>query len=171
MPLYIPKTYIIDLKLVTDYTNILKLFSQNNIEVYIYTITWKNNIIKYGISHKNGLTRTLGDRVYTQAGYFPGWGKKCLERGPKSKKATEAIIAELETKYQTLFHKNDVVITIEDYTDYPFENSDNPYAELQNVEEHKKNEYYKMHKCYPVGNKKQEKLRFVPGFNRIFKFE
>lgn len=171
MALYIPNTHVIDLKLISNYTNILKLFSKNNIEVYLYIITWKGIIIKYGISHKSGSTRQLGDRIYTQAGYFPGWDKKCLERGPKSKKATEEMIAYLEDKYQTVFHKDDVVLTIEDYTDYPFENPDNPYAELQNVEEYKKKEFYDIHQCYPIGNKKQEKIRPVPGFNKSGLFE
>ena len=171
MTQFVPKTYTIDLKSVNNYTNILKLFSQNNIQVYVYTITWKNIIIKYGISHKNGSTRQLGDRIYTQAGYFPGWDKKCLDRGPKSKAATEAMIAKLEKTYKVTFHKNDVVLTIEDYTDYPFENDDNPYAELQNVEEQKKKEFYNKHQCYPVGNKKQEKIRSVPLFKKTGLFE
>ena len=156
----IPK-HILDLKNISDYTDILKYFSKNNIEIYLYTIKWKGLIIKFGISYKNGDRRPMGDRIYTQAGYFPGWDKKCLSRGPKSKLATEEIIRELEDKYTTVVHKNDIVIEIDDYTNYMFINPDNPYAEMQNEEERLKKKFFSQYDRYPIGNKKQEGIRFV----------
>jgi hypothetical protein len=156
----IPK-HILDLKNISDYTNILKYFSKHNIEIYLYTIKWRGIIIKFGISYKNGFRRVMGDRIYTQAGYFPGWDKKCLSRGPKSKLATEEIIAYLQDKYDTIVHKNDIVIEIDDYTNYNFINPTNPYAEMQNEEERLKQSFFNQYDRYPIGNKKQEGIRFV----------
>ena len=153
--------HILNLKDIPDYTNILKYFSKHSIEIYLYTIKWQGSIIKFGISYKNGSRRPMGDRIYTQAGYFPGWDKKCLSRGPKSKLATEEIIKELENKYSTKVHKNDIIIEIDDYTGYKFINPDNPYAEMQNEEERLKQDFYKKYDRYPIGNKKQEGIRFV----------
>ena len=153
--------HILDLKNISDYTYILKYCSKHNIEIYLYTIKWKDQIIKFGISYKNGSRRPMGDRIYTQAGYFPGWGKKCLSRGPKSKLATEEIIKYLEDKYQTTVHKNDIVIEIDDYTNYNFINPKNPYAEMQNEEERLKQNFFSQFDRYPIGNKKQEGIRFV----------
>ncbi len=172
MTSFVPPQHTLDLSKIQNYTSILKYFKKQNIVYHTYTFEWKDrDIMKIGISYKHGATRPLGDRVYTQAGYIPGWEKKCLTRGPKSKQAMDELITTLENMYGGKLLKNDVILTIDDYTNYKFSNPNNVYPELQNIEEHMKNDYFKKHNRYPVGNKKQEKIRYVPDISTgIFDF-
>jgi len=164
-------THILNLKDIEDYTSILGYFSKNNILYYVYTFAWKHDIMKYGISYKNGARRTLGDRAYTQAGYLPGWEKPCLKRGPKSKLAMDELIKEIENMYNDKLHKDDVILTIDDYTNHAFSNPLNIYPEMQNIEERMKNDYFAKHQRFPIGNKKQEGIRPVSNWkSSLFDF-
>lgn len=161
------KRYKIELRSLSDYTEIKWIFKNFNIQRYIYVIRHKDQIAKIGIQHK---IQEWADRIYTQIGHMPGWTKPLLQRSRKTKAAVDAMIAKLSGP----FHKDDVELEIIDFTDYAFFNSLNPYAEMQNAEEELKDQYFKQFGCYPVGNIKQEKIRFVPNkttFENIFSFE
>jgi len=147
----------IHLKDLDDYTKILHIFDHKGIERYVYTIWYKDEVAKHGIKYKKG--HPNGERVYTQAGYIPGWNKPLLKRSKKTGIAVKAMIEKLNP---TSFHKDDVVLEIFDFTNYPFEWPDSDvliYAAMQNAEEQLKLEYYQTHGRYPVGNLKQEGFR------------
>ena len=170
--LYVPPQHKLDFSKIQDYTSILKYFSKQHILYYTYTFEWVGrDIMKHGISYKNGTKRPLGDRAYTQAGYIPGWNKDCLKRGPKSKEAMDELIKTLENMYGGKLVKDNVILTIDDYTNYKFSNPTDIYPELQNIEERMKNNYFIKHNRFPVGNKKQEKIRYVPDISTgVFDF-
>lgn len=161
------KRYKIELKSLNDYTEIKWIFKKLNIQRYIYIIRHKDHIAKIGIQHA---IIDWADRIYTQIGHMPGWDRPLLQRSKKTKMAVDAMIAKLPGP----FHKDDVELEIIDFTEYKFFNSQNPYAEMQNAEEELKKQYFEQFGCYPVGNIKQEKMRFVPdksNFEKLFSFE
>jgi hypothetical protein len=109
--------------------------------------------------------KTYGDRLYTQIGWMPGWNKPCLQRQPSTGEFVKLMIEKVELTYNTTFHKNDVSLVIEDYTNYPFNNPTNIYAEMQNFEEAAKESYFNTHGHYPIGNLKQEGIRPILQLN------
>jgi hypothetical protein len=155
---FVPPTYCIELKNVDDYTDIKRFCRRHDIRIMVYTIMWQDQVLKFGIQFEWS-TRTYGDRVYTQIGWMPGWEKPCLQRQPSTGQAVQMMIDKIQKTYNTVFHKNQVSVIIEDYTDYEFKNPFNKYAEMQNFEELKKLEFFKAHGYYPIGNLKQEGLR------------
>jgi hypothetical protein len=161
---YTAPTYFISLSNVSDYTEIKRFCKKNDIRYMLYTISWKNHILKYGIQYI-WTPKTYGDRLYTQVGWMPGWDKECLQRQPETGKFIKLMIDKVETTYNIEFHKNDVDIKIEDYTKYTFSNPTNIYAEMQNFEEKAKQHYFNTYGHYPIGNLKQEKIRPVLQLN------
>ncbi len=150
---------VIQLKNLNSYTDIKNIFRRAGITRYIYGIKYSGNIIKYGISHK---VQEPADRIYTQIGHMPGWKQALLQR---SKKKTGKAVNELIQKVDPEnFHKDNVELEIYDFTHYEFEleKSDQAiYAEMQNVEEFLKKQYFDKHGKYPPGNIKQEGFRVV----------
>lgn len=159
--------YFISLSEVEDYTEFKRFCKKHDIRYMLYTIMWREHVLKYGIQHVWDTT-TYGDRVYTQIGWMPGWKKDCLQRGKKTGLATQSMIEKIESMYGVTFHKNDVSLIIEDLTEYPFINPANRYPEIQNLEEYAKLDHYNKHGCFPIGNLKQEKIRPIPQLNLGF---
>jgi hypothetical protein len=157
--------HFLDFKLIDDYTEIMRYCRKNEIRYMVYHIFWKGRLLKVGIQHKQGSGTDCGERLYTQAGWMPGWSKACLMRGRKTGLATQTMIALAEAKYGEVFHKDDVVVILEDWTEFPFHvgNTDgaNRYPEMQNAEEYAKADFYNKFGYYPVGNPKQEPIRRV----------
>jgi len=152
---YIPATYTLDFKNINDYTDIMRFCRSQDIQIYVYCFTWKGYILKYGIQHKFGHGgNDYGERAYTQAGHMPGWEKPNLKRGPSTKADIDEIINKIETTFNVVFDKNDVVLTMMDYTLAPFE-IDNPRAELQRIEDELVESHVKNHGHRPIGNKIQ----------------
>jgi hypothetical protein len=151
---YIPATYTIDFKIIDDYTDIMRFCRLQDIQIYVYCFTWKGHVLKYGIQHKFGNGNDYGERVYTQAGHMPGWEKPNLKRAQSTKEAIDEIVKKIETTFNVIFNKNDVVLTIMDYTLAPFE-IDNPRAELQRIEDELVESHVTSNGYRPIGNKIQ----------------
>jgi hypothetical protein len=168
----------LDFKLIDDYTEVMRYCRVNGIRYMVYYIFWRSILIKVGIQHKQGDGTDCGERTYTQAGWMPGWKKPCLMRGRKTGEATQKMIALAEETHGGVFHKDDVVLIIEDWTQYPFrvgtDDNANRYPEMQNAEEYAKADFYKKFGHYPVGNPKQEPIRSVVSknlFDNLFSFD
>jgi hypothetical protein len=155
--------HFLDFKLIDDYTDIMRYCRQEGIRYMVYYIFWKSYLLKVGIQHKQGNGTNFGERPYTQAGWMPGWSKPCLMRGRKTGEATQKMIALAEAKYGGTFHKDDVVVVLEDWTHYQFlagtDDDANRYPEMQNAEEYAKADFHAKFGYYPVGNPKQEPIR------------
>jgi hypothetical protein len=159
---YIPPTYTIPFSIIDDYTEIMRFCRKNNVELYTYEFKWLDHVLKYGIQYKfGGSGNDYGERVYTQAGHMPGWSKPNLKRSPSTKEDIQQMIAKIELTFNRSFHKDDVVLTIMDYTNAPFE-LDKPYYELQRIE----NELVEAHELKtgyrPIGNKNKIVKRKIP---------
>lgn len=162
----LPHHYIC-LRDLDSFTQIKDIFRKLNIQRYIYIFKHKGKIIKIGISHA---IQEPADRVYTQIGHMPGWSRPLLKRSKKTKESIDLIISKIEGGLV----KDDVEIEVIDFTDYDFVNTDNVYAEMQNAEEALKKDHFHQFGYYPIGNIKQEKIRFVPDKNvlhNLFSFE
>ena len=152
---YIPATYTMDFKNIDDYTDIMRFCRLQDVQIYVYCFTWKGHVLKYGIQHKFGNGgNDYGERVYTQAGHMPGWSKPNLKRAPSTKADIDDLIFKIETTFNVIFDKNDIVLTIMDYTLAPFE-IDNPRAELQRIEDDLVDSHVINHGHRPMGNKIQ----------------
>jgi hypothetical protein len=152
---YIPATYTLDFKKFDDYTDIMRFCRLRDIQIYVYCFKWNNHVLKYGIQHKfGGGGNDYGERVYTQAGHMPGWTKLNLKRCPSTKEAVDEIINKIETTFSVIFNKNDVELTIMDYTLAPFE-LDTPRSELERIENELVESHTTTHKYRPIGNKVQ----------------
>jgi hypothetical protein len=152
---YIPATYTMDFKNIDDYTDIMRFCRLQDVQIYVYCFTWKGHVLKYGIQHKFGNGgNDYGERAYTQAGHMPGWSKPNLKRAPSTKADIDDLIFKIETTFNVIFDKNDVVLTIMDYTLAPFE-IDNPRAELQRIEDDLVDSHVINHGHRPMGNKIQ----------------
>jgi hypothetical protein len=152
---YIPAVYTIDFKTINDYTDIMRFCRLRDIQFYVYCFTWKGHVLKYGIQHKFGNGgNDYGERTYTQAGHMPGWSKPNLARAPSTKADIDEMINKIETTFNVTFDKNDVVLTIMDYTLAPFE-IDNPRAELQRIEDTLVESHVTTYGYRPIGNKIQ----------------
>lgn len=163
-----PPKHVIHLSEIKDAAYVQRYCRQHNIFFMVYSIKWKAETLKYGIQHKVRNSQP-GERLYTQIGWMPGWARGPLKRCPDTGEAINKMINYIEEKYASAFNKNDVTVEIMDFTDYDFTNRENRYAEMQNWEEHYKKKFFELHGHYPIGNPKQEKLRFVPTtFNRFF---
>lgn len=161
--------HTLDLAKIKDYTDVLRYCRDQGIRYMVYHIFWQGHLLKVGIQHKQGTGSDCGERLYTQAGWMPGWAKPCLMRGRKTGIATQRMIDLAEQRYGGQFHKDDVQVSIEDWTHYPFlvgtQEDANRYPELQNAEEQAKAAFFDKFGYYPVGNPKQEPIRTVVAQN------
>lgn len=171
---YIPATYTLDFKNFNDFTDIMRFCRKNKIEIYVYYFMWKNYVLKYGIQHRFGGTgNDYGERVYTQSGHMPGWSKLGLKRCPTTKAEIDKIIDKVEKTFNVKFDKNDVQLTIMDYTKAPFEIAWDPRAELQRVEDDFIINHQNIHGHAPIGNtaiisNKKTPLLITTGLFEIF---
>ena len=138
----------------------------NSIKKMVYTFSWKGRVLKFG---KSGLSKAkrqyLGNRPYRQAAWIPGWTQYVnhqlspLPLPYSSAGEDMRHICEKTTSETKLpIHKNDVVLTIEDMTDYPVSISGQPNLDVDIYEGEKIQEYIAAHGVRPIGNIRTEKL-------------
>jgi hypothetical protein len=170
---YIPPTYTISLKLINDYTSIMRFCRKQKIKFYVYEIAWKGQTVKYGIQHKHGGNgNDYGERIYTQIGHMPGWTKPNLKRCPSTKKDMDEIIKNIESTFKCKFDKDDIVVTIRDYTNAPFE-LDTSRRELQRIEDDLSDAHQQKYGYRPFGNKTKPTGKKIPLLKStgLFEFE
>ena len=168
---YDPKIHHIHLKDIEDAAFVQRYCRSNEIYYTVYVLKWRNEILKYGIQHRVGVNQP-GERIYTQIGWMPGWANGTLKRSRATGNSVQKIIDYVERKYKVPFHKDEVTVEIMDYTKYPFRNTENIYAEMQNLEEHFKKFYFEHNGRFPIGNIKQEKIRFLATeFDNLFEYD
>jgi len=159
---YTPPVYTIPLKQIDDYTELMRFCRKKNIQFYVYEFVWLQHTLKYGIQHKcGGSGNDYGERVYTQAGHMPGWSKSNLKRSPSTKEDIQEIINKVQLTFNCIFHKDDVVLKIMDYTNAPFE-LDTPRAELQRIEDDLSDAHEDTFGYRPIGNKTKSVGKKIP---------
>jgi len=160
--IYTPPTYVIQFNKFDDYTDIMRFCRSNNIQYYVYEFKWLDHVLKYGIQHKcGGNGNDYGERVYTQAGHMPGWEKPNLKRSRATKQDIDEMIEKIQMTFKRTFHKDDVVLTLMDYTGAPFE-LDKPQYELQRIEDNLVESHELKTGYRPLGNKTKKVGRKIP---------
>lgn len=166
-----PSIHHFNLTDVNDAAFVQRYCRQHKIYFMVYVIKWRNEVLKYGIQHSVAGNQP-GERLYTQIGWMPGWKNGTLKRSQKTGDAVQRLIDYVNQKHKTSFHKDDVSVEVMDYTNFPFFDTKNRYAEMQNFEEHHKKLFNEKEGYYPIGNPKQEKIRFIPTqFDNLFEFD
>lgn len=138
--------YNINLRNCSNPSDICKIVKRYNTRFYIYRITYKGLVIKFGKSTE--LSRMYGERVYRQVGHSLSWQSplkgKC---GSDWYYIEEAFF----NRYRFNMDKNDIVVTIWDFTKYPFL-SINVDNEIQKYETNLIQSYVEVVGEKPIGN-------------------
>lgn len=127
-------------------------FISRGITKYLYTLYTQDlnagyQIIKYGASAKNS---EPGDYLYRLIGHCPLWNYYQL-KGPSGKEF-HSISQSYKAYYNSPLDYSMIEADIYDFTDYDFNNNPSEKV-LENFKYEFLNDYYKIHKTYPIGNK------------------
>jgi len=139
--------YSLEVKLLKSSYEICLMMKTSKIDKYVYRIKHKGLVLKFGMSADN--SRTYGERLYRQIGHCESWGNKRLVCSSGSD--WRIIEEDFYKKYQSKIDKNELIITIYDLTNYPFE-SINPWDEVYYIEQTLINQYKDIVGEKPIGN-------------------
>ncbi len=145
-------TYDIDVSTLTSPYDICKLLGKAKIDKYVYQITWKGIVIKYGMSADN--SRAYGERLYRQIGHSKSWGKKRLVCASGSD--WRIIEEDFKNLYDLDLEKDYLKIKIWDATHYPFETI-RPWDEVYAMEQEMIRKYKEATGSKPLGNINDDK--------------
>ena len=147
--------YRINLINASDPKYITQFFKKNNIEKSVYRFTYDvlghNTTMKYGqsIAEKSVENGILGERVYRQARWAPGWGKifkgpnKTMQDYPSSTNGNE--MEKLIANYFPGIDKNDISIEIYDLSGFT-------KKKVKQIETWIMGEHNRAHGFLPPGN-------------------
>jgi len=148
-------TYEIIVSMLEEPYEICRLMKTKKIDKYVYQITWKGLVIKYGMSADN--SHNYGERLYRQIGHSKSWGDKRLNC---SSGADWRIIEEdFLNLYGFDLDKNNLKIKIWDVTNYPFETI-NCWDEVYLMEQTLILKYQNIVGSKPIGNIHDDKNVF-----------
>ena len=145
-------TYHIDVKTLTSPYEICKRMNTARIDKYVYMITFKGIVIKFGMSADN--SRAYGERLYRQIGHSKSWGEQRLVCSSGSD--WRIVEEDFEALYGITIHKDDLKIKIWDATNYPFETI-NPWDEVYYMEQELIRQYKDLIGSKPIGNINDDK--------------
>jgi len=149
----IPHTIkLVDLK---EPVEIQQYCKKNGIEHYAYTFETTGGIIlKHGMSTDHARDRDLGERIYRQAYNIPGWSKS----PPRSTSGMEFVLIAQDYLKETgvPLHRNNVILTIYDMTQYPGISLRTPKYYVLELEAILINRYKQLHGKRPMGNFRDE---------------
>jgi hypothetical protein len=145
-------TYSIAVSTLDDPYEICRLMRGAKIDKYVYQITWKGLVIKYGMSADN--SRTYGERVYRQIGHSKSWGDKRLVCSSGSD--WRIIEEDFLKQYGMDLDKDSLTIKIWDATNYPFETI-RPWDEVYAMEQELIRKYVELVGSKPIGNVNDDK--------------
>ena len=128
-------------------SQIIEIVKQLGIKKYTYEIRCKNITIKYGMS--DALTTQEGERIYRQIGHLDSWGKEKLQ-GQNGAEFLD-YNQEYKNRYSENMNHNDIVITIWNFDNYPFETI-NSASEIESAEIELIETFTKFHGEKPIGN-------------------
>lgn len=144
--------YTLDVsKLATAY-DICKLMKTAKIKKYVYQITWKGTVIKYGMSADN--SKVCGERLYRQIGHSKSWQDKRLVCASGSD--WRIIEEDFEQMYKVPLDKDSLKVRIWDATNYQFETI-NPWDEVYYMEQELIRKYTEVVGQKPIGNINDDK--------------
>jgi len=137
--------------------DITEVFKKHKTKKYVYVITHNNLIIKVGMSAAR--QKTLGERSYRQVGHSKSWDKPLTGSSGSDWYHVEDIV---RSKHGYEMHKDNIVITVYDFTDYPFV-SINQEAEILRAESELIQQYTNIMGKKPIGNITNDETIFNKG--------
>lgn len=166
-------TWTIDLSKLDSYTDITSIMLILDIEQYVYSFVFKDQIIKYGISTKNQ-TGPAGERIYRQAGHLEGWSTRL--HGP-SGSDMRIIDQDYFNERGEHLNRNEMVLVIMDLTAAENPNVADPDWPCKVLERKLIKEHVERTGKLPIGNKKTESHMDSRGYvgkklwNSLFSFD
>jgi len=140
-------THTIDVGNLCEAYDISRIMKSHKIDKYLYRITYKGIVIKFGMSADK--SRDYGERIYRQIGHSRSWGT-CRLTG--SSGADWRIIEEdFNNLYSFEIDKNFVKIKIWDVSKYPFQTI-NHRNEIIDIENQLIENYVNVVGEKPIGN-------------------
>jgi len=140
-------TYSLNVSTLNDPYDICKMMRKAKIDKYVYQISWKGIVIKYGMSADN--SRAYGERLYRQIGHSKSWGEKRLVCS--SGADWRIIEGDFFKTYGFDLDKDNLHIKIWDITNYPFETVDS-WDEVYYIEQELIETYKRLTGSKPIGN-------------------
>jgi len=122
---------------------------------YLYQITYKGTVLKYGMSADN--SRNYGERLYRQIGHIKSWGT--LRLTGSSGSDFRIIEEDFQNLNGTEIDKNFVEIRVWDVSNYPF-TTINPWNEVLAMESQLITKYVDAVGKKPIGNINDEANAF-----------
>ena len=158
------KTYLIHLSNLNMPRRICDIFKYNQTKNYVYSYhTTRHGVFNYGMSGDNEWGRgSWGNRTYRKAGGIPGWRYMLHD--------TSALkMSQLMSLYLPDVRKDDVIITVYDYTvDLINESYQEIDRFLLNEENRLIRNYERQFGCLPLLNIQNTKAHPKPEFDRLF---
>lgn len=124
-------------------------FKYRGIDKYVYRITCRGIVLKYGMSAAKSRHRDWGERVYRQIAHCQSWGKDKID----GSSGCDWLIIERDFKnrYGIDIHHHDLSIKVWDVTNYDFK-SVNPFNEIEEMETELIDMYTALVGEKPIGN-------------------
>jgi hypothetical protein len=125
---------------------------------YVYAFICRGTVIKYGESTSQSRDTIFGERVVRQASNITtGWGDDYTLRKSSNGITMRDLCEAYEAKYGLVVNRKDVDIIVYDMSEYPFDDPDNPAAEVKKLEAEMLDDFKLQHGSLPIGNVKPER--------------
>ena len=138
----------IDVSKLNHPADIVDIFKQSKIDKYLYQITYKGIVLKYGMSADN--SGMWGERLYRQIGHSSFWDKGTRFTG-SSGSDYRIIEEDFKKKYGLEIQKDGLTIRVWNASNYPFDSLD-PWMEVNRMERELIESYVKVVGEKPIGN-------------------
>lgn len=141
--------YNISIKDISAPIQISHFFKKYGIDKYVYRITFKGIVLKFGMSAPNSDHRDWGERLYRQVAHCTSWQEQRIDG---SSGADWLLIErDVKEKYGMDIHHTELICTVWDVTKYDFK-SVNPWQEVEKMEAELIDLHVKINGDKPIGN-------------------
>jgi hypothetical protein len=144
--------YQIDLQYLKSAVQISSIVKEFGTELYVYTFTFGDHVIKHGISADR---RSIpGERIYRQAGHLEGWRYKLAEgsAGTDMREINQRYL----DRYGSSLNRNGMQITVYDLTDVQSPSAADACFHVKQLERKLIKDYVDRYNQLPIGNIKDE---------------
>lgn len=145
-------TYQFNVSTLTKPYDICIMMRKAKIDKYVYKIMWRGLVIKFGMSADN--SKAFGERIYRQLGHSKSWGEQRLVCASGSD--WRIIEEDFLNQYGVPLDKDELVVTIWDASNYPFQTI-NPWDEVYFMEQELIRKYTEIVGSKPIGNINDDK--------------
>ena len=158
-------SYSIALATLNTPRDICRIVEKHKTKNYNYTFQTHSDIFNHGKACDNEwMSGTWGNRIYRKAGGIPGWHTMLAD-------TSASIMTEMMEKYLPNVNKDDVIITVNDWTQDLLDEDELEIERFLLNEENKLIQSYKMiNGCMPILNRQPTRSHpdVMTMFNNLF---